>query len=64
MELFALARHNARLLVGRFLADTWGATAIEYSMVAAGIGLAVASAVWALGSTIETTFYNKLANLF
>jgi len=27
-------------------------------------GLAVASAVWGLGSQIAATFYNKLINLF
>jgi hypothetical protein len=32
--------------------------------VAAGFGLAVASAVWGLGSQIAATFYNKLINLF
>jgi pilus assembly protein Flp/PilA len=64
MELFALARYDARHLIGRFLADACGATAIEYSMVAAGIGLAVSVAIWTLGSTIQTTFYDKLANLF
>jgi Flp pilus assembly pilin Flp len=62
MEFSAPARHNA--LIGRFLADTCGATAIEYSMIAAGVGLAVASAVWALGSQVQTTLYAKLANLF
>ena len=50
--------------VNRFLADDSGATAIEYSIVAAGIGLAVASAVWGLGSQITATFYNKLITLF
>jgi pilus assembly protein Flp/PilA len=54
----------ARNLVGRFLADTGGATAIEYSLVAAGVGVAVASAVWSLGTAIKTTFYTKLSNLF
>jgi pilus assembly protein Flp/PilA len=54
----------AKLLLGRFLADTSGATAIEYAMVAAGVGAAVASAVWSLGTSVKTTFYDKLSNVF
>ncbi|MGA2124607.1 MAG: Flp family type IVb pilin [Xanthobacteraceae bacterium] len=55
---------GARHLVARFLADTGGATAIEYSVIAAGVGGAVAATVWGLGSQIQTTLYNKIAQLF
>lgn len=51
-------------LVGRLLVDTSGATAIEYSIVAAGIGATVAAAVWSLGTSLQTTFYNKLSSMF
>ena len=44
----------------RLLRDDRGATAIEYSMVAAGIAGVVVLAVYALGSTVETNFYGKL----
>ena len=35
----------------RFCADESGATAIEYAMIASGIGAAVAATVYSLGST-------------
>jgi pilus assembly protein Flp/PilA len=61
---FAPACSSAAKLLGRFLADTGGATAIEYAMVAAGVGAAVASAVWSLGTSVKTTFYDKLTSVF
>ena len=48
----------------RFLTDERGATAIEYAMIAAGVGAAIAGTVWNLGTSVKTTFYDKLANLF
>jgi pilus assembly protein Flp/PilA len=53
-----------RILVARFLADQRAATAIEYAMIAAGIGAAVATAVWSLGTAVKTTFYDKMTGLF
>jgi pilus assembly protein Flp/PilA len=50
-----------RLLI---VADERGATAIEYAMVAAGVGLAVATTVWSVGSTIKTNFYDAIAAMF
>ena len=50
-----------RLLI---VADERGATAIEYAMVAAGVGLAVATTVWSVGSTIKTNFYDAIATMF
>jgi len=55
---------GARPLVGRFLSDTGASTAIEYSVIAAGVGAAIAATVWGLGSEIQTTLYNKISNLF
>jgi pilus assembly protein Flp/PilA len=43
--------------------DEKGATAIEYAMIAAGIGVAVAAAVTKLGTT-TAGLYQSLANLF
>jgi pilus assembly protein Flp/PilA len=40
----------------RFLRDEQGATAIEYAMIAAGIGVAVASTVMAMGSKLNTMY--------
>lgn len=51
-------------LVQRFLHDIGGATAIEYALLAAGIGATVASAVWSLGGTVKTTMYDKLSSMF
>jgi pilus assembly protein Flp/PilA len=37
----------------RFLRDDSGATAIEYAMIASGVGVAIAAAVVNLGSTVK-----------
>ena len=49
------------LLAQRFVKDQKAATAIEYAMIAAGIGATIASTVWALGSTLKETWWDKLA---
>ena len=46
-----------------FGADERGATAIEYALLASGIGAAVAATVWNLGSTTHD-FYASLAAMF
>jgi pilus assembly protein Flp/PilA len=51
------------LLRARLAADEEGATAIEYALMASGIGAAVAAAVWSLGSTTHN-FYASLAAMF
>ena len=61
IEMF---RSDAAALVRRFAADTSGATAIEYALVAAGIGVAVAGSVWKLGAEVKTTLYDKLVSMF
>jgi pilus assembly protein Flp/PilA len=43
-------------LIGKFLADQSGATAIEYGLIAAGISLAIIAVVNGLGSTLNTKF--------
>jgi Flp pilus assembly pilin Flp len=47
----------------RLAADEQGATAIEYALLASGIGAAVAATVWNLGSTTRA-FYASLAAMF
>jgi pilus assembly protein Flp/PilA len=42
-----------------FLADQSAATAIEYGLIAAGIALAIITAVNGLGSTLNTS-YNSI----
>jgi Flp pilus assembly pilin Flp len=48
----------------RLAHDKGGATAIEYAMVASGVGLAVAATVMNLGSQLKSTFYERLLGLF
>ena len=45
-------------LVVRFLRNESGATAIEYGLIAAGIALAIITAVNTLGTTLNTKFGN------
>jgi pilus assembly protein Flp/PilA len=45
-------------LVARFVKDESGATAIEYGLIAAGIALAIITAVNTLGTTLNTKFGN------
>ena len=42
--------------VSRFLRDDSGATAIEYGLIAAGIAIAIITAVNALGTTLNSKF--------
>lgn len=53
-------------LIARFVKDESGATAIEYGLIAAGIGLAIITAVNSLGSAISgkyTEIGTTLTNL-
>ena len=58
---------RTRLISGRelrrFYADEGGATAIEYAMIAAGVGAFIAATVLGMGSQLKTTFYDKLASI-
>ena len=54
----------AAALVRRFLHDTSAATAIEYGLMAAGIGGTVAVTVWSLGSEVKASLYDKVAAMF
>jgi pilus assembly protein Flp/PilA len=47
----------------RLGSDQHGATAIEYALIAAGVGAAVATTVYGLGSTLNG-FYASVAALF
>ena len=44
----------------RLIADDRGATAIEYSLIAAGVAMAIIATVMSLGSTVKSTFYDRL----
>ena len=52
------------LLRRRVTGDEQGATAIEYALIAAGVGAAVSATVWSVGSTLKTNFYDPLAAMF
>jgi pilus assembly protein Flp/PilA len=47
----------------RIARDRRAATAVEYAVVAAGVALAVAATVMSLGSTVKSTFYDRLVAL-
>jgi len=55
---------RARDRFARFQADETGTTAIEYAIVAAGIAVAVVGVVTSVGSTLKSSFYDKIALLF
>ena len=56
-------RPTLALLRARIAEAEEGATAIEYAMIASGIGAAVAATVWSLGSTTKGAYANLLALL-
>jgi pilus assembly protein Flp/PilA len=43
-------------LISRFLSDESGATAIEYGLIAAGIALAIITAVTTVGTNLSAKF--------
>jgi pilus assembly protein Flp/PilA len=63
MTDFAISCSAMTRLARRFRRDESGATAIEYAMIAAGVGATIASAVWGLGSGIKEVWWDKVANV-
>ena len=57
-------RSAAVRLVRRFRGDESGATAIEYALIAAGIGGTIAATVWSMGSTLKETWWDKIGAIF
>jgi pilus assembly protein Flp/PilA len=51
-------------VMARFVRDQRGATAIEYAMIAAGVGATIASTVWGLGSNLKATWWDKVGAIF
>jgi pilus assembly protein Flp/PilA len=45
-----------KIVFRNFLADESGATAIEYGLIAAGVGIAIILAVQGVGSQLSTNF--------
>jgi pilus assembly protein Flp/PilA len=52
-----------RRLVSLFLKDELGATAIEYSIIAAGIALVIIATVNGIGTSLQPTFTSVQAAL-
>jgi pilus assembly protein Flp/PilA len=53
---------TATAALGRFIADRRGATAIEYGLMVALIGLAVMTTVFSMGQGIKNTLYGQITN--
>ena len=53
---------SAKSCVGRFLPDQRGATAIEYGLMAALIGMAIMTIVFTTGQNINNTLYGQITN--
>ncbi|HLJ00745.1 MAG TPA: Flp family type IVb pilin [Bradyrhizobium sp.] len=45
-----------RRLISKFLRDEFGATAIEYCLIAAGLSIVIVTAVNGIGSTLNAKF--------
>lgn len=50
-------------LISKFFKDESGATAIEYGLIAAGIAIAIITAVNGVGTALNTTFGNISGSL-
>jgi Flp pilus assembly pilin Flp len=64
MISFATFCSNITRQFGRMLADESASTAIEYGMIAAGVGAAIAATVFSLGSSVKQQLYDKIAAIF
>ena len=58
----SIARYAAAV-AARLAGDESGATAIEYAMIASGVAAVIAATVFSFGSTLKTSFYDKLASM-
>jgi Flp pilus assembly pilin Flp len=54
------AKHLAKL----FVRDTSGATAIEYGLIAAAMGLMLIPVMFSLSSTVKATLFDVMVGLF
>jgi len=55
---------NAKYLAKLFLRDNSGATAIEYGLIAAAMGLMLIPVMTAFSSTVKATLFDVLPGLF
>ena len=61
--MFKFTRFPAAAPILRFARDEGGATAIEYAMIASGVGVVIAATVVNLGSTVKGLFTNVSTSL-
>ena len=54
-------KQKARRLVGRFLRDERGTSAIEYAIIASGVSIVIVGTVATLGTAVKG-FYDSVAN--
>ena len=55
---------NAKYLVKLFVRDTSGATAIEYGLIAAAMGLMLIPVMFSLSTTVKETLFDVMLGLF
>jgi pilus assembly protein Flp/PilA len=58
--MFKISTPAIRALLGRFLRNECGSTAIEYALIASGVSIAIVGTVATLGTTIKG-FYSSVA---
>jgi pilus assembly protein Flp/PilA len=56
-----LDKPKARRLIGRFLRDERGTTAIEYALIASGVSIVIVGTVATLGTAVKG-FYSSVAS--
>ena len=64
--MFSLATLCSKT-AGKFremLIDESATTAIEYAMIAAGVGAAIAATVFSLGTSVKQQLYDKISGIF
>jgi pilus assembly protein Flp/PilA len=64
MNGFAMYCSAAARDFARLLRDESGATAIEYGLIAAGVGGAIAATVFSFGTSIKTNLFQKVLDAF
>ena len=55
---------NAKHLAKLFVRDVSGATAIEYGLIAAAMGLMLIPVMFSLSSTVKATLFDVMVGLF
>jgi pilus assembly protein Flp/PilA len=61
--MLKLKEYRIASLASRFVRDENGATAIEYAIIASGVGVAIAATVVNLGSSVKGLFTNVSTSL-